>query len=108
MSVSHPQNATFVSKVDSICEKYFVTKSTQLPTAQQVRNMNPSQLVDAALWARHNRVDNLDFWNDLQKTLGNKFYELNSNELIQLNYALKGKNKRGTPRIHTILHDLFE
>jgi hypothetical protein len=44
----------------------------------------------------------------VEKTLANKFYELSTDELIQLNFALKGHAKKGTPRIHKILHDLIE
>lgn len=43
----------------------------------------------------------------MEKTFGNKFYDLSTDELILLNYALKGTPKKGTPRVHSILSDLF-
>lgn len=70
--------------------------------------MSPAQLVKAALSARLNQVEGIDFWHHLEKAFGNKFYELSTDELIQLNFALKGSSKKGTPRIHRILSDLIE
>lgn len=70
--------------------------------------MSPSQLVQVALSARLNQVEGIDFWHHLEKSLGNKFYDLNADQLIQLNFALKGPSKKGTPRIHRIMSDLLE
>ncbi len=70
--------------------------------------MNTSQLVDAAVFGRLSDIDDTEYWHHIEKTIGNKFYELTLNQLIQLNFALRGGPvKKGTPRIHTILQDLF-
>lgn len=44
----------------------------------------------------------------MEKSIANKFYELTTDQLISLNFALKGSVRKGTPRIHNILKDLFE
>ena len=69
--------------------------------------MSPSQLVNVALFARSTQIEGIGFWFHLENSFGNKFYELNIDELIKLTYSLKGLNKKGTPRVHQILNDLL-
>lgn len=56
MTVSHPQNASFMSLVDAFYESNFITTLTQLPTDEELRSLKPSGLVSAALFARQQQV----------------------------------------------------
>ncbi len=79
----------------------------QLPAIEELKNMTPSELVNVALFARSTQAEGFDFWFHLEKTFGNKFYELDADDLIKLTYSLKGVNKKGTPKVHQILNDLL-
>lgn len=65
MNVSHPQNASFISLVDALYESNFSTTLTQLPTEEELKSLNPSELTSAALLARQQQVEDLVFWNTL-------------------------------------------
>ena len=70
--------------------------------------MGTLEIVDAALFGRLNEVEDIEFWHQLEKSIGNKFYSLTTGQLIQLNFALKGTVRKGSPRMHSILKDLLE
>lgn len=65
MNVSHPQNASFISLVDALYESNFSTTLTQLPNEEDLKSLNPSGLINAALLARQQQVEDLVFWNTL-------------------------------------------
>lgn len=56
MNVSHPQNASFISLIDAFYQSNFTTTLTQLPTDEELKSLNPSGLVSAALLARQQQV----------------------------------------------------
>ena len=108
MTVSHSHSADFKPKLAAIYESFFSTTLASFPTFEELNAMSVSQLVDAAVFGRLNEVEDTEFWHHVEKSIGNKFYELTTDQLIQLNFALRGSAKKGTPRIHSILSDLFE
>lgn len=65
MNVSHPQNASFISLIDAFYQSNFTTTLTQLPTDEELKSLNPSGLVSAALLARQQQVEDFTFWNSL-------------------------------------------
>lgn len=65
MSVSHPQNAPFISLVNTLYESNFSTTLIELPTEEELKSLNPSGLINAALLARQQQVEDLVFWNTL-------------------------------------------
>lgn len=65
MNVSHPQNASFISLVDALYYSNFSTTLTELPTEEELKSLNPSGLINAALLARQQQVEDLVFWNTL-------------------------------------------
>lgn len=70
--------------------------------------MGTLEIVDAALFGRLNEVEDIEFWHQLEKSIGNKFYSLTTGQLIQLNFAVKGTVRKGSPRMHSIIKDLLE
>lgn len=57
MTVSYSQTVDFKPKLAAIYEPVFTTTLASLPTLEEIKVMNTSQLVDAAVFGRLNEIE---------------------------------------------------